>query len=426
VINNRIIKTLNKINEFGRTKNGMFRLAYSEAERKVHQFFIAECKSLGMDVRVDTAGNIIARRKGLDESLPAVAIGSHLDTVYSGGEYDGSLGVAAGLEIVRALVKEGIETLHPIEVICFACEESARFSFATLGSKAMVGSLNQESLKLLKDRDGISLSEAFKENGLDLQDLRKAKRYEKELKVFFELHIEQGTKLIENCKKIGIVTGVAAPLRLAVSIEGKSSHSGTTGMTERRDALLAAAELSLAVEEAALAESQYETVATVGVLDISPGAMNVVPGEAKLKIDIRSTEPASRARVFAKVKEKIVSLETKRKVKVRIDWVNEENPIMMDEAVGSSIASICEEHGISYQFMPSGAGHDAMNMAKVWPTALVFVPSVDGVSHHPDEFTAEEDILEGFNLLKQAVLNHAICSKGGTSWNHAELKSSQM
>ncbi|MEK4381641.1 M20 family metallo-hydrolase [Aeribacillus sp. FSL K6-2848] len=418
----RVMQTLEKINEFGKTDCGISRLAYSDEEQQAKFYLLEQCRNLGMKISVDPVGNMIARYEGLDHTLPAVAVGSHLDTVYNGGKFDGVLGVVAGLEIVRSIVEQGITTLHPIELICFACEESSRFNFSTLGSKAMIGSLNLETLKQLKDHDGISLAHAFQKQNLHLENYHMAERTERELKAFFELHIEQGAKLIESGKRIGIVTGIAAPLRLAVSIEGKSSHSGTTAMGHRKDALLAAAELSLAVEEAAFAESDFETVATVGVLDVHPCAMNVIPGLAELKIDIRSTDIESRNRVFKKIQEEIAFLQNKRGVVIKIDWMIEEEPVMMDQGIAKTIASICEEQGLSYMFMASGAGHDSMNMAKRWPTALIFVPSVDGLSHHPDEYTKQEDIAAGIALLEQAVLTSAITlsKKGDSVWSRTK------
>jgi hydantoinase/carbamoylase family amidase len=424
----RVMETLNRINEFGESEQGLLRLAYTEEEQKAKQYFIQKCKDINMMVRIDPVGNIIARRQGVDPSLPAVAIGSHLDTVYNGGSFDGVLGVVAGLEIVRSLEEQGISTLHPIEIIAFSCEESSRFNFSTLGSRAMIGDLNAEKLQLLKDRDEITLIEAFRSQNLTPENYRQAERKGHELKVFFELHIEQGSKLIDNDKTIGLVMGIAAPLRLAITIEGKSSHSGTTGMNQRKDALLAAAELSLAVEKAGLAEGEHETVATVGVLDVYPGAMNVIPGLAKMKIDIRSTDRDSRCRVLTRIKDEIENIKIQRGVNISIDWMTEEEPVILDQEITKNISIKCEDLGISYMFMPSGAGHDAMNMAKRWPTSLLFVPSVDGLSHHPDEFTSQEDIEKGIKLLEEVVKVHAIIvdEEGELSWKHVKSESSRM
>lgn len=408
----RVLQTLDAFNEFGKTENGISRIAYSDEEQKAKEYFIQQCENLGMSVTVDPVGNIIARLEGINDLLPAVAIGSHLDTVYNGGKFDGVLGVVAGLEVARGLVEEGVKTLHPIEIISFSCEESSRFNFSTLGSKAMIGDVTLETLKTLKDRDDIPIEEAFSEQKLNLGNYKKAERNKTDLKVFYELHIEQGSRLIESAKTIGLVTGIAAPLRLAINIKGKSSHSGTTGMKQRKDALLAASELTMIVERAALEESKFETVATVGVLDIYPSAMNVIPGIAKLKIDIRSTDIHSRYRVLNRIKDGILLIQKKRGVSVSIDWMHEEEPVLMDKNVTEEIASICRNEGLKYMFMPSGAGHDAMNMAKRWPASMIFIPSFDGLSHHPDEYTDKADIAAGIELLEKVVRTSAIISTG--------------
>lgn len=404
----RVLKTLEAINKIGETDDGIERIAYTHEEKRAKLYVREQCESIGMNVREDEAGNLIARREGTDPSLPPVAIGSHLDTVYSGGKYDGSIGVVAGLEIVRVLEEEDIQTLHPIEVIAFACEESARFNASTVGSKAMTGQLDMDAVRALSDRDGKTIVEAFEEQGLDFELITEAVREKNDVKIFLELHVEQGSKLIKNEKKIGIVTGIAAPLRLALTIDGKSSHSGTTGMADRNDAFLAASELSLAVEKAALDESAYQTVATVGVVNVLPGAMNVIPGKVKLKVDIRSTDTSSRKRVLEQIKKEMTRLEETRKVKVTIDWQTEEEPVMMDQLLIEKMSSICEDLRIPYTYMPSGAGHDSMYMAKRWATSLLFVPSVNGLSHHPDEFTEASDIITGIAILKEAVLSYAI------------------
>ncbi|WP_241558989.1 M20 family metallo-hydrolase [Oceanobacillus halophilus] len=409
----RVMETLQVINQMGETNHGIERLAYTLEEQQAKQYILKECKKLGMETSVDAAGNVIAKLPGTDPYLPAVAIGSHLDTVYSGGRYDGALGVVAGLEIVRTMVEEGIETAHSVELIAFACEESSRFNFATLGSKAMTGKVDQETLEELQDKDGISLRNAVVNQGLELDQFLSANRKNTPLKAFYELHIEQGLKLIDEKKSVGIVTGVAAPLRLAIEIEGRSSHSGTTGMTQRKDALLSASELSLAVEKAALLEEDFGTVATVGVLELAPGAMNVVPGYASLKVDIRSTNVESRNRVLNRIKERAELLEEKRGTTISMKVIQEDQPVIMDEKGRKSLAKTCEDVGVSYLFMASGAGHDAMNMATCWPSALIFVPSVDGLSHHPDEFTEEKDIETGLKVLEAEVLKQAvIVSKG--------------
>ena len=225
-------------------------------------------------------------------------LGSHLDTVYQGGKYDGVVGVTAALEVVKRLNEKGIDTDHPIEIISFACEESARFGVSTLGSKAMAGIFNKEKVRFLKDRNGVTLEEALSLCALEIDSVDHASRKDENIKAFFELHIEQGPVLVSENKKIGIVTGIAAPVRFSIKIIGTPSHSGTTPMSMRNDALLGASEIVLELEKIAINEQNYGTVATVGVLDIQSGAMNVVPGEVEIKVDIRGTSLESRQRVL--------------------------------------------------------------------------------------------------------------------------------
>lgn len=406
----RIERTLKTFNRIGYSKNGMNRLAYTEEELKAKNLFIKICKDEGMKVRMDACGNVIARREGTHSELPPVMIGSHMDTVYDGGQYDGAVGVVVGIELIRNLNDRKIQTKHPIEVICFTAEESSRFGVATIGSKAMAGKLNTEKVADLKDHDGVTLKEAFTQMDLNFKEVESVSRRNENLKAFFEVHIEQGPVLEKEKKKIGIVTGIAAPTRIKVTLEGKASHSGTTPMNLRRDAFLGAAEIGLIVEQAAKSEASHGTVATVGDCTIEPGAMNVVPGKAEMKIDIRGIESASKQRVLAKVMDGLRELEKRRKLVVHSEMLVDDEPVLLEEEVVSSISETCEQSGISNLKMPSGAGHDAMNMAPLCPTGLIFIPCKDGLSHHKDEFASLYDIGVGAYLLEKEVLKWAIPS----------------
>ena len=399
---------LNKINQYTTTEGkGITRIAYTQEEQTCTHAFMRMCKDENLDIRMDACGNVIARREGRIDSLPPVVMGSHLDTVYQGGKYDGVVGVTAALEVVKRLNEKGIETEHPIEVISFACEESARFGVSTVGSKAMAGLIEKEKYRNLIDRDGITMEKAFSLIALDFDSIDEASRMNEKFKAFFELHIEQGPILINNHKKIGIVTGIAAPVRLIIKINGKASHSGTTPMDMRQDALLGAAEIALALESVAKQEQKNGTVATVGVMDIRSGAMNVVPGEVDMKVDIRSTSKKSRNTVLSELYEIISLVENKRQLEIQRTVISEEEPVHLSSELNESLKNICEEKAYSYQIMSSGAGHDAMNMAKLCPVGLIFIPSVDGLSHHPNEYTEMDDILMGIDILEEAVLHYA-------------------
>jgi len=395
------------MNQYNSGEIGITRVAYTNEEQAGTHAFMRMCKAENLEIELDPCGNLIARRKGEIKGLPPVVMGSHLDTVYQGGKYDGLVGVTAALEVIKRLNDKGIKTDHPIEIIAFACEESSRFGVSTVGSKAMAGLIDKEKYRDLKDRDGITMEKAFSLCALDFNSIEEASRADEEFQAYFELHIEQGPVLINNHKKIGIVTGIAAPVRLLVNILGKASHSGTTPMDMRKDALLGAAEIALELEKAAKLEKAYGTVGTVGVLDVPSGAMNVVPGEVELKIDIRSTSINSRQRVLNHVYETISSIKVNRQLEIDSRMISSEEPVLLSDDLIEGIKSICESKELPYEVMQSGAGHDAMNMTRLGPVGLIFIPSVDGLSHHPDEYTDLDDILLGINVLEEAVLRYA-------------------
>ncbi|QED49119.1 M20 family metallo-hydrolase [Cytobacillus dafuensis] len=398
---------LNNMNQYNSGNRGITRVAYTNEEQAGTHAFMRFCKSENLDIRLDPCGNLIARREGKNNTLPPVVMGSHLDTVYQGGKYDGIVGVTAGLEVIKRLNDKGIETDHPIEVISFACEESSRFGVSTVGSKAMAGLIDKEKYRNLKDRDGITMEKAFALCALDFNSIDEANRANEGFKAYFELHVEQGPVLINNNNKIGIVTGIAAPVRLLLKIFGVASHSGTTPMNMRKDALLGASEIALELEKAAKLEQAHGTVGTIGVLDIPTGAMNVVPGEVELKIDIRSTSTDSRERVLKHIYETISSVKEKRQLEIDYKVISLEEPVLLSSELIEGIRNICESKELSYEVMQSGAGHDAMNMTRLGPTGLIFVPSVDGLSHHPDEYTDLDDIMIGIDVLEEVVIQFA-------------------
>lgn len=407
----RLEKTLNDINRFGYSDKGITRLAYSNIERKAVKYVAHLCEQEGMEVRIDSVGNMIARREGNNPKLPVVACGSHIDTVNPGGKYDGTIGVVGALEVVRSLNEKGIVTEHPIEIICFACEESSRFGVSTIGSKAMTGILKKESISNLIDKEGISIGEALSECSLDIDGIESSNRRKEEFKVFFEMHIEQGPLLEKEGKQVGIAIGIAAPTRFELQIQGKASHSGTTPMNYRKDAFLGAAEIALDLEEAAKMEQANGTVGTVGVCEVQPGAMNVVPSFVEMKIDIRGTSIESKNKVIENLYLSVNHLKQKRGLQIVVNQLSNESPIELSDEVIDSLTSSCKLNDFSYLHMPSGAGHDAMNMAKHCPTGLIFVPSKDGLSHHPDESTDIEQIGIGVILLETEIIKWARCSE---------------
>ena len=372
---------------------------------EAREYLIGRFKEEGLEVSIDTVGNIIAKRKGKMTGLPSISMGSHIDTVYEGGKYDGTIGVAGALEIIQYFNDNDIQTNHSLEIIVFSAEESSRFGASTLGSGFMTGSIKDTDVKQLKDRNGYTLNDIFLENGMDLGDYHKSLRQSDELKAFIELHIEQGPVLEEENLEIGIVEAIAAPIRLKVTFKGEASHSGTTPIRYRKDALVAASELVLYVEEVAKEEAEYGSVATVGVMDVKPGGMNIVPGTVDMDIDIRSVSDSSKARIYDAIKKKIGSISRQRFLDYDIEILTDKESVHLSAGLTKRIQDICEQKNILYKFMNSGAGHDAMNMATLWPTALIFVPSRKGVSHNPEEFTEIEDIYNGLTVMKELILS---------------------
>ncbi|MEG9489972.1 Zn-dependent hydrolase [Mannheimia indoligenes] len=391
---------------FTSVENEITRLAFTQEDIAARDYVIELCKKYDLTVSIDPIGNVFIRRKGVEDSLPAVAFGSHIDTVVNAGKFDGTLGTIAGLETLFQLCEQNIQTRHPLELIIFTCEESSRFNYATLGSKVMCGVADQVALSKLKDKQGLGIEQALSDIGLDFNKVNDAKRSGSEFKCFLELHIEQGPRLENERKTIGIVTGIAAPIRAIVKIKGQADHSGATAMHYRHDALLGAAELALELEQAAI-HAGHSTVATAGNLTAKPGVMNVVPGYAELLVDIRGIHTEARESVFTALQNKIEEVEQKRGLEIELKLISKDQPIVLPTEMVEHLRQVTESLGYSYEIMPSGAGHDAMHMATLCPTGMLFVPSHLGISHNPLEFTEWKDIEAGIRVLQQAVLSQA-------------------
>lgn len=391
---------------FTSVENEITRLAFTQEDIAARDYVLELCKKYDLEVKIDPIGNVFIRRKGVEDHLPAVAFGSHIDTVVNAGKFDGTLGTIAGLETLFQLCEQNIQTRYPLELIIFTCEESSRFNYATLGSKVMCGVADQATLSKLKDKQGLGVEQALKDIGLDFNKVNQAKRSGSEFKCFLELHIEQGPRLENEQKTIGIVTGIAAPIRAIVKIKGQADHSGATAMHYRHDALLGAAELALELEQAAI-QAGHSTVATAGNLTAKPGVMNVVPGYAELLVDIRGIHTEARESVFIALQNKIKEVEQKRGLEIELQLISKDQPIVLPTEMVEHLTQVTESLGYSYEIMPSGAGHDAMHMATLCPTGMLFVPSHLGISHNPLEFTEWKDIEAGIRVLQQAVLTQA-------------------
>jgi beta-ureidopropionase / N-carbamoyl-L-amino-acid hydrolase len=407
----RLMRDLNSIGRIGIGDHGaVTRLVFSIKELRSRQLLIHLMRQAGLKIHIDAIGNIFGRFEGSDTRAPAVLAGSHLDTVIHGGKYDGPVGVIGALEAVRTIGENKIPVRAPLEVVCFVGEESSRFGFSTLGSSLIAGEVHPKDLKNAVDPQGTKLADVLSSLGISQKQLRALRRDPKSLKAYLELHIEQGPILEAKGKRIGLVTSIAAPSRFKVIFKGQADHSGTTPMEMRKDALVASAQLIEYVEKVCRKYSSMDkgrVVGTVGAMKVEPGVINAVPGRAELSVDIRSTSAKSKDRVARMVKEQARAIAHKRKIAVNVLKIREENPVPLDKRLLHVTRQICDGRGIDYEIMPSGAGHDAMQMAKITLAGMIFVPSKRGISHNPEEWTHPDDIVLGSQLLMETMIRVA-------------------
>ena len=388
---------------------GINRLAFTDADWEGRQYIIDRMTDAGLDVEIDGVGNVIGYKVGTNPDLPVVMVGSHTDSVPNGGNYDGVAGVLSAIEVVRSIIDDGFEHEHTIAVVDFMCEESSRFGAATLGSKAMRGKLTLNDLHRLVDKQGISLYNALKNRKL-YPDAIESMAYNRPVKAFIEMHIEQGKVLEHEQKQIGIVSGIAAPERFYVTIRGNADHSGATPMNLRHDALCGASKIILGIEEITSMQEEPPVVGTVGVVEVTPGAMNVIPGAVKLGVDIRSISKVARDSVVFLIKELIDVIAEKRGLSYTIEHISKESPVSMHSSMIEEIKRATKSLNIEYLTMPSGAGHDAMHWTDVAPTGMIFIPCRDGISHNPAEFAAMDDIVAGAEVLETVIKNISLVS----------------
>ena len=398
----RLVKDFEAMAQLTAPGEGINRLAFTDADWAGRQYIIDRMIDAGLSVEIDDFGNVIGYKIGKKPDLPAVMVGSHTDSVPNGGNYDGVVGVLSAIEVIRSMIDDGYEHDHTIAVVSFMCEESGRFGNATLGSKAMRGELTLQDLHHLVDKQGISLYEALKGRNLNPDGIE-TMAYKRPVKSFTEIHIEQGEVLEHEQKTIGIVTGIAAPERFYVTIRGNADHSGATPMNLRHDALCGASKIILGIEEIASMQEEPPVVGTVGVVEVTPGAMNVIPGAVKLGVDIRSISKVARNSVVTLVKEFIDITAEKRGLSYTIETIAQDHPVEMHPAMIREIEEAVKSVGVEYMTIPSGAGHDAMHWAEVVPTGMIFIPCRDGISHNPAEFAEMDDIVTGAAVLDKVL-----------------------
>ena len=398
----RLVKDFEAMAQLTAPGEGINRLAFTDADWAGRQYIIDRMTDAGLTVETDDFGNVIGYKIGKKPDLPVVMVGSHTDSVPNGGNYDGVVGVLSAIEVIRSMIDDGYEHDHTIAVVSFMCEESGRFGNATLGSKAMRGELTLQDLHHLVDKQGISLYEALKGRNLNPDGIE-TMAYKRPVKSFTEIHIEQGKVLEHEQKTIGIVTGIAAPERFYVTIRGNADHSGATPMNLRHDALCGASKIILGIEEIASMQEEPPVVGTVGVVEVTPGAMNVIPGAVKLGVDIRSISKVARNSVVTLVKEFIDITAEKRGLSYTIETIAQDHPVEMHPAMIREIEEAVKSVGVEYMTIPSGAGHDAMHWAEVVPTGMIFIPCRDGISHNPAEFAEMDDIVTGAAVLDKVL-----------------------
>jgi N-carbamoyl-L-amino-acid hydrolase len=407
----RLMRDLNAIGRIGIGDRGsVTRLVFSIKELRSRQLLIHLMHQAGLKIQVDLIGNIYGRLEGRDPKAPAVLAGSHLDTVIHGGKYDGPVGVIGALEAVRTIIENHVPVRSSLEVVCFVGEESSRFGFSTLGSSLAAGEVHPKDLANAVDPQGTKLENVLASLGITRRNMNSLKRDPKSLKAYLELHIEQGPILDAKRKRIGLVTSIAAPSRFRVIFKGRADHSGTTPMEMRKDALVAAAQLVEYVEKICRRYSTMEkgrVVGTVGAMKIEPGVINAVPGKVELLVDIRSTSASSKNWVGRLVKAQARAIARRRHIGVEILTIREEKPVSLDHGLLRVTRELCDAKVIDYEIMPSGAGHDAMQMAKITPAGMIFVPSRRGISHNPLEWTDPADIALGAQLLMETMIRVA-------------------
>jgi ureidoglycolate amidohydrolase len=378
------------------------RIVFTPADLKARAWMKARCEEAGLTVRHDAVGNTFARWNGSDPAAGVVGTGSHIDAIPNAGKYDGVVGVLGGLEAIRGLQKSGFRPRRSIELLIFTAEEPTRFGIGCLGSRLLSGTLAADAAGKLKDKDDIAVDEVRREAGFG-GELGQVKLPGGYYNAFVELHIEQGPVLERQKIPLGIVTKIAAPASLRLSIGGSGGHAGGVLMPDRRDALCAAAELILAIETAARTSGAIDTVATVGICEVFPGAVNSIPSRVRLSVDIRDTDLQRRDHVMRTIEAASRSILAKRQVQISSELVNADAPADCDPAVIEALSESCRKHEVNFLSMVSRAYHDSLFMARIAPVAMLFIPCRKGYSHRPDEYAAPDDIVRGTLVLAETL-----------------------
>jgi N-carbamoyl-L-amino-acid hydrolase len=396
----RLNEHLKALSEFGKNpQGGVSRVAYSEADRQGREYVLSLMRAAKLEVSVDAAGNLIGRRAAAnnDDGLLPILFGSHIDSVPEGGNYDGDVGSLGAIEVAQTLAEHNVMLRHPIEVIIFQNEEGG-----LIGSEAVVGALTERELDLV-NKSGKTVRDGIKFIGGDVSNLATVKREKGSIAAYLELHIEQGGTLEAEKIDIGVVEGIVGINWWDVTIEGFANHAGTTAMNNRQDALLAAAKFIEAVNRVVTSVPGRQ-VGTVGRIQALPGAPNVIPGKVVCSLELRDLDAAKIQMLYQKIRAEADQIAKASRVTFDFKELNANIPAPTDPRIRSIIDNSARELGLSTKLMPSGAGHDAQDMARIGPVGMIFIPSIGGISHSPKEFSRPKDIENGANVLLAAVM----------------------
>lgn len=397
------IETLGKIGQ--NAVGGLDRTTFTPAELEARAWLINELERLGLDVALDSAANIWARRQGSERELPPIVFGSHIDTVPSGGRYDGALGVLLSLEIMKVLMERGIKTRHSLELVSFSAEEPNPFGLSTFGSRSVAGKLGSADLEGVQNEEGVLLVDALRLAGGDPDRIEACRRSTNDMAAFLEVHIEQGKRLQARNIPVGIVTSITGIYREEVVVLGEANHAGTTLMSDRMDALMGASELMLAFEAECRMHPEEETVGTIGRIHNEPNAANIIPGKVSFHMEIRGRSRVHIQQVLDAWELHASRICLERGLHLTRRLLLDQSPVAMDDTVIAWCRREAEGLGYSHTLLGSMAGHDAAHMAALTRAGMLFVPSLGGKSHCPEEESLIEDIEKVGNVLLHTILS---------------------
>ena len=400
----RLRARLEALSQFGRLpQGGVSRVAWTQPDIEARRFVMEKLMpEAGLVPRVDPAGSIFGRREGKRKDLPVILFGSHIDSVPEGGNFDGDLGSMSAIEVMRTLRDRKIETEHPLECAIWSNEEGAHYGRGLFGSSAAAGIVDPAEFAL-KDERGVPFPDAVRAIGGDVSKIDQARRKSGEIAAYLELHIEQGGILDKSGIPIGVVEGIVAVSRYLAKVTGVANHAGTTPMPDRRDALIAASHLVLAVREEVVREPGRQ-VGTVGNLSVEPNAPNVVPGKVEMTIEVRDLSLEKVNSIFGRFQKRAAEIANQTGTNIEITHTSTHEPALATPWVREIIAHEAEAAGLKTLSMPSGAGHDAQMMARIAPMGMIFVPSVGGISHSTKELTRWQDCANGCEVLYRSIL----------------------